>query len=85
MNAGGVRCAQDICGKGGCKKNIGGRELQRSGLKVWKVKNAHLNVTITLLKLWLAELILFNNGSLHFIPVDFLSHDPLGLTGVVVM
>jgi hypothetical protein len=47
--------------------------LQRSGLKVWNVKKAHLNVTNTLLELWVVELMLFNNGSLHFIAVDFLS------------
>ena len=37
------------------------------------MKNADLNVTNTLLKLWVVELMLFNNGSLHFIAVDFLS------------
>lgn len=55
------------------------------GLKVWNVKNALLNVTNTLFKLWPVKLMLFNNGFLHFKAVDFLSHDPLGLAGVVVM
>lgn len=49
------------------------------------MKNAQLNVTNTLLKLRADGLVLFSNGSLHFIALDFLSYDPLGLAGVVLM